>query len=503
MLVYGYFFSCGGWNQNARLDSIFAFVEPGTEDFLTFHIDRFIVNPEKGYNTGDWSFYKGHYYSNKAPGTTFIGIPVYASIFGIEKLFGLSYNHPYIEILNAYLINFFLSVVIVSVAILYFYKLLLLRGASLQKSLCLAMILAFSTCVFPFSTELWGHTIAMSFIIFALYNIEQESTSNYLLAGLFCGVATLTDYLALFPTITIGLYLVYTRYRCLNNRNIKLENRIHRAEKDISNKKELVYNCKKVFYFIIGGIGPMLIMLGYHYICFGNILNTSTTFTNPIFLEDNKLLGIFGAFSSTIFLRLLFSLERGLLIAMPVLVFAIPGFLYLLKKDIKSRDFAIFSFITIVVMLIVNSSFNGWHGGNAACARYQIVTLPFWILLIGGIPYQKVWKIVMLMFACLSAFNMLALVSVCVQLGADWNPIYKTAYTNFFRGNFNISNYPIRLQAFNPDWAKFAEYTSFNIGKLLGLNEITTLLPLFIVIILAILMLRHIIIEIETKNSYK
>jgi len=498
MSVYGYFFSCGGWNQNARLDSIFAFVEPGTEDFLTFHIDRFIVNPEKGYNTGDWSFYRGHYYSNKAPGTTFMGIPVYASLFWGEKLLGIPWNHPYVEILNAYLINFFLSVVIVSLGILYFYKLLQLRGISLRKSLSLSMVLAFSTCVFPFSTELWGHTISMALIIFALYNIEKASRNSYLFAGFFCGLATLTDYLAFFPTVTAGLYIVYIRYSCLSKRNEKLGNDDWKKQKDI-----LMHNGKKIFYFILGGFVPLLIMLGYHYICFGNILNTPTTFTNQILLENDKLLGMFGRFSPMIFLRLLFSLERGLLVAMPVLVLAIPGFCYLIRKDRSNRALAFFSMITILVMLIVNSSFNGWHGGHTACARYQIVVLPFWIILIAGVPYRKIWKSVFIIFAWLSAFNMLAVTSVCIQPSESWNPIYKTAYTNFFKGHFNLLHYPIRLQGFNPDWSKFSEYTSFNIGKLLGLNGIITLFPLFFIILLAILMLRNIIIDLETKNTDK
>jgi hypothetical protein len=207
--VYGYFFSCGGWNQNARFDSIFSFVEPGTTDSLTFHIDRFIVNPEKGYNTGDWSFYNGHYYSNKAPGTTLIGISVYAVIFWIEQCFRIPVNHPFIEILNAYLINFSVSVIIVSLGVLFFYKMLILRNVPVSKAVTLTFILAFCTCAFPYSTELWGHTTAMAFIIFALYNIEKRTDKYFMLAGLFCGLAVLTDYLAVFPTITAGCYILY------------------------------------------------------------------------------------------------------------------------------------------------------------------------------------------------------------------------------------------------------------------------------------------------------
>ncbi len=35
--LYGYFYSNGGSNQNARLDSIYAFVEPGYKESYTSH----------------------------------------------------------------------------------------------------------------------------------------------------------------------------------------------------------------------------------------------------------------------------------------------------------------------------------------------------------------------------------------------------------------------------------------------------------------------------------
>ena len=73
-LVHGYFYNGASWNQNARYDQIYAFVEPGHGETGSFRIDRFIVDPKQGRNTGDWAFHGGHYYSNKAPGAAFLGI---------------------------------------------------------------------------------------------------------------------------------------------------------------------------------------------------------------------------------------------------------------------------------------------------------------------------------------------------------------------------------------------------------------------------------------------
>ncbi|MGC9042083.1 MAG: hypothetical protein ACP5MJ_21535, partial [Roseiflexus sp.] len=57
------------WNQNSRLNLTLAIVDDGS-----FQIDRFVAN------TGDYAKYNGHYYSDKAPGTSFLAVPVYAAV---------------------------------------------------------------------------------------------------------------------------------------------------------------------------------------------------------------------------------------------------------------------------------------------------------------------------------------------------------------------------------------------------------------------------------------
>jgi hypothetical protein len=73
ILCYAYFFP--RWadpNQNSRLDMVIAVVEDGT-----FQIDKYVDN------TVDYAKVGEHYYSDKAPGAAFLGIPVYAVLKGI------------------------------------------------------------------------------------------------------------------------------------------------------------------------------------------------------------------------------------------------------------------------------------------------------------------------------------------------------------------------------------------------------------------------------------
>src|SRR5690349_9935813 len=66
-LIYAYFMPrWADWNIDSRLDLVHAVV-----DDHSLQIDRY------HWNTWDKAVYKGHYYSDKAPGTAFLGVVVY------------------------------------------------------------------------------------------------------------------------------------------------------------------------------------------------------------------------------------------------------------------------------------------------------------------------------------------------------------------------------------------------------------------------------------------
>jgi hypothetical protein len=72
MLLISFIYTFPRWadpNQNSRLNMVFAVVEDGT-----FQIDRYVEN------TVDYAKVGEHYYSDKAPGTAFLGIPIYAGL---------------------------------------------------------------------------------------------------------------------------------------------------------------------------------------------------------------------------------------------------------------------------------------------------------------------------------------------------------------------------------------------------------------------------------------
>jgi hypothetical protein len=67
-LTYAYFSFDPGWNGWSRMDLTRALVEDRTT-----RIDRFHNN------TGDKSYFRGHYYSDKDPGLSLLAVPAYAT----------------------------------------------------------------------------------------------------------------------------------------------------------------------------------------------------------------------------------------------------------------------------------------------------------------------------------------------------------------------------------------------------------------------------------------
>ena len=66
LFAYGFFQQHPAWNEFSRYDLVRALVEQGTTQIDSYQD-----------NTGDKAFYAGHWYSDKAPGTALLGVPVY------------------------------------------------------------------------------------------------------------------------------------------------------------------------------------------------------------------------------------------------------------------------------------------------------------------------------------------------------------------------------------------------------------------------------------------
>ena len=384
LFCYGYFFPrWAEWNQNSRMDLTLAIVEQGT-----FVIDDYYEN------TGDYAVYGGHVYTDKAPGTSFLGVPAYAAFrllaqtppvqFALRKLAassalqetlreggsGLLEEKVYFAA-ALYFTTFFtvaLASALLGVLLYRFLGRITPDGGQPQRlPLRFLLVLGYGlgTIVFPYSTVFYGHQIAAATLFAAfvvLYRIRHgEMGINWLwLVGALVGLTVLVEFPALVASTLLGLYALWFLPR----------------------KRDLVR--------LIGGGLPFALLLGfYNYSCFGS----------P-FASSYRYLGRFPEISRTGFLGfgmpkwealwgITFSPYRGLFVLSPFLLLALPGF-WAFIRDRDWRAGGVLSAGIVGAQLLLISCWYDWRGGFAIGPRNLLLVLPFFLL--GVAFFLRAWR---------------------------------------------------------------------------------------------------------------
>jgi len=168
-----------------------------------------------------------------------------------------------------------------------------------------------------------------------------------LAAGLAAGVSVAVNYLSLVPAAIIFCYAIFV---CRPRRQAGL--------------------------FIVGALPAALLLGWYHAACFGSPLALANTFQSDMFSDDKLILGVFGLPAPDVAWKLLFSLRRGLFITSPVLLLGLFG-LWRMSMTRRRRPEALLFAGCCLILWLINSSFNHWHGGFSIGPRYLIPVLPF------------------------------------------------------------------------------------------------------------------------------
>lgn len=470
-LLAGWFYNGYGWNQTARYDPVWAFVEPGPNRW-TLRIDDFLVDPAEGLNTGDWARNpeRGeHYYSNKAPGTTLLGIPAYLVLYHGERLVGLDPTSIEGVLVNAYLLNLWVTVLPLALSSLFFFRLLVWLGCSRAAAVGYTTLLYAGTLLLPFSTMLWGHTTAAAFVVMATACFFTGGRRGWIWSGLLAGVAVLTDYAAApFAVGLVGLAAPVPRHR------------------------------ERIGPVLGGATVPLVVFGAYHWALFGSPLRLASSYSPEGMLSEGYVQGLFGGLSLEALQGLTFSTSRGLFVFMPVLLLAFVGVRHM--RDHRRAEAGWLALFVVVAVLLVNSTFNGWHGGVSSGPRYQIVALPFWVLLVAFTPGSRAMRRVVVALGAVSVANMLviAAVSPMAQDALRGSPLL-FCWAKLIR----VVKIDLGLEALPPpgaplsagslhvyptllmrDWAisvahpLMETYASFNLGeRLLGLRRTLSLVP--------------------------
>lgn len=329
------------WNQTSHYDLIRALNSGGTT------IDKYQVN------TGDKAYYKGHYYSARAPGLALWALPFYdtLNLVGAEawtRAHVAPPEHPGDEMI--YLIGLWTSVLPGVLLMLLVWR--VAEGFEPEYGAAAAVVMGLGTIVLPLSTLVFSHvfTAMLAFGAFALMLKEREGPPSPMLlglAGLAVGYGVASEYPVLFAAVVLGCYLI--------------------SRRDAWTPALVV---KRAGAYVVGGIVGVVPLLVYNRYAF----HSWTHLAYSDIPRQHK--GFFGiAAPSVKVLATLLGDSRGLLVVSPVLVMAGLGTVLLYKRGKRAEALTVAG--VCVCYLGYNSGYYLPFGGGFMGPRFLTTMLPF------------------------------------------------------------------------------------------------------------------------------
>ena len=352
------------WNQNSRFDLVLAIVDQGT-----LCIDDYYQN------TGDYALFEGHHYSDKAPGTSFLGVPVYwtfkqlVGLGPVEKLVGrleensaltttlleggtgLQVGKVYFALALTFVTFFVVSIPSAFLGVLLYLWTGYVTENSLYR-LIVPLTYGLLTSVFPYSNMFFGHQIVATLLFaayFVVFGIEQRKMSPawLLLVGVMLGYAVITEY----PTVLIAAGLcVYAFFA-------------------IPNKRWLIG-------LVLAGLPPGLLLMAYNYAIFHTPMPVGYHYSE-LYTEQHSsgFLSLTFPHVSAIW-GITFGSYRGLFFISPILLLAIAGFVAWRRRKAYHRAWWVCLY-AVISFFLFNGSSVMWQGGRSIGPRYLLPMLPF------------------------------------------------------------------------------------------------------------------------------
>jgi hypothetical protein len=327
------------WNQASHYDLIRSLDKDGTT------IDAYQQN------TGDKVFYKGHYYSARAPGLALFALPFYdtLNLVGADALARESQAQRGDDEM-VYLIGLWGNVLPGLLLLLLVWR--VAERFQPGYGAAAAVALGLGTMVLPLSTLLFSHvfTAFLGFAAFALMLRERDGPPRPMLlglAGLAMGYAVASEYPLFFVAIVLGLYLL-SRRDALSPLGV----------------------ARRAGAYIAGGVLGIVPLLLYNHYAFRSWTHLAYS---DVPRQHKGFFGI-GAPSLKVLATLLLD-SRGLLTISPVLVMGAIGTVLLYKRGKRAEALS----ITGICLCYVgyNSGYYLPFGGGFMGPRFLTTMLPF------------------------------------------------------------------------------------------------------------------------------
>jgi len=355
-----YFYQDPEWNGNSRLNLTRAIVEERTLSIDSFHED-----PD--WATGDKAFFRGHFYSDKAIGTSFMAVPIYYLLFRVTDALAIE--------LDASTIKHVLTTSVMGAAFtlagLSMYSIALQLGNNSQNAVVPTLALAFGTMLWPYSAVFYGHVPSAGFLAagFALLirlmrSSQDRRSGTWFWLGTCMGLGFLSDHTSALVILGLMVYAVFAV------RNLGWAGKF-----------------QELWPAAVGLLGPGLLFLLYNMAVYGRPIAFGYAYEVEERFQNIMSLGLMGMRLPTAGASYHITLDPkfGVFWLSPVLLLAPLGYF---RALLYRRHLAevIMSLYAIAVVFAMNAASYLWYGGSAFGPRLLIACLPFFIVPLALLP---------------------------------------------------------------------------------------------------------------------
>ena len=214
-LSFLYFYEGGGWNQNSRFDLLRAIIERHT-----LQIDAYADN------TQDKAHFRGHYYSDKAPGLVFLAVPfAFVARAGMNAA-GVDPDSTRGEFVLSYLVTAWAVALPTALAVVCLFFLAVRLGCSSTSAGLPPIVMSLATPMWAYASLFWAHALVGACLLFAFaagLKLKRSSSPRAdfwwaLTLGLAAGWATVTEYPALPASALLALFALSQIWTTWNGR---------------------------------------------------------------------------------------------------------------------------------------------------------------------------------------------------------------------------------------------------------------------------------------------
>jgi hypothetical protein len=461
---YAYFYQAGGWSQNSRFALIRAVLERHT-----LQIDAYQLH------TGDRALWQGHYYTDKAPGSSLLALVPVAAARGIDRLVGVDpEGYPGLAWTSyvAAVVTSGLFTVVASLAIFWLAR---EWGASRRAAVFAATAYGLATPAWCYATLFMGHALTAGCLMLAFAaasGIGNDTTGRpYLRAwtvGLACGWAVVTEFPAAIPVVLIVGLAVLTARDVLPNRLTGIALRI-----------------------IAGGAIPAAVLLAYNTLSFGSPFHLAySSEVDPRYQHMRE--GLFGITYPQLWVlrEILFGSYRGLLPLAPLMAVTPLGLAAIARIERCRRAVWVAAGIGVFYFLL-NASYFYWEGGWAYGPRHVTPALPF--LALGLAPLwdrgRAAGRILLAAGWLWGTGITLVAVSTTPQPPAIvfMKPVSELLWPAFRDGDLSLNHQTMVSGSADPSNLRGGRlpHAAWNLGEVAGLRRHASLVPLGLVWIAA------------------